>query len=105
LSGYESNARVLDGLLLSPSDGLKVRILQGDTGGQIDYARRGPTTVTADGGKPWTGGHAIGQWRDILPDEAVDKLPIDHFALLESPNDELVRDWLDTQARRLTHTR
>lgn len=96
---YESNARVLDGLLLSAPDGLRVRILQGDTGGRIDYARRGPTTVTADGDRPWTGGRAIGQWRDVLSDDAVDKLPIDHFALLESPNDELVRDWLDAQAR------
>ncbi|MFG2490817.1 AMP-binding protein [Streptomyces caniferus] len=97
---YESNARVLDGLVLSPPDGLSVRILQGDTGGEIDYARRGPTAVAVDGDQPWTGGRAIGQWRDILPDDAVDRLPVDHFALLESPNDELVRDWLDARAQR-----
>ncbi|MFB1045525.1 AMP-binding protein [Streptomyces chrestomyceticus] len=96
---YESNARILNGLVLTPPDGLQVHILQGDTGGEIDYARRGPTAVTADGGTPWTGGKAIGQWRDILPDEAVDRLPVDHFALLESPNDELVRDWLAAQAQ------
>ncbi|MFI6687325.1 hypothetical protein [Streptomyces sp. NPDC050485] len=96
---YESNARVLDGLVLSSPDGLPVRILQGDTGGEIDYSRRGPTTVTVDANRPWTGGQAIGQWRDILPDNAVDRLSIDHFALLESPNDELVRDWLATQSR------
>ncbi|MFD5395907.1 AMP-binding protein [Streptomyces sp. NPDC127097] len=96
---YESNARILDGLVLSPPDGLPVRILQGDTGGEIDYARRGPTAVTAGGGTPWTRGQALGQWRNILPDDAVDRLPVDHFALLESPNDELVRDWLDARAR------
>ncbi|MFE1174035.1 AMP-binding protein [Streptomyces sp. NPDC058773] len=96
---YESNARVLDGFELSPPGGLPVRILQGDTGGEIDYARRGPTAVDAGGDLPWTGGRALGQWRDILPDDAVDRLPVDHFALLESPNDELVRDWLDVRAR------
>ncbi|WP_424890534.1 AMP-binding protein [Streptomyces sp. XH2] len=97
---YESNARILDGLLLSRPQGLRVRLLQGDTGGEIDYGRRGPATVTLDGGAPWSGGRAVGQWRDILPDDAVDRLPVDHFALLESPNDELVRDWLVTHAQR-----
>ncbi len=96
---YESNARVLDGLVLGEPGGLPVRILQGDTGGEIDYARRGPTAVAAGGGEPWTGGRALGQWRDILPDAAVDRLPVDHFALLESPNDELVRDWLVARAQ------
>ncbi|MGK5547901.1 AMP-binding protein [Streptomyces sp. URMC 127] len=96
---YESNARILDGLLLSRPQGLRVRLLQGDTGGEIDYARRGPATVTLDGGRPWSGGRAVGQWRDILPDDAVDRLPVDHFALLEPPNDALVRDWLVTHAR------
>ncbi|CAM5367080.1 AMP-binding protein [Streptomyces abikoensis] len=94
---YESNARILDGLLLSRPEGLRVRLLQGDTGGEIDYARRGPATVTPGGDRPWSGGRAVGQWRDILPDEAVDRLPVDHFALLEPPNDALVRDWLVTR--------
>ncbi|NEB73639.1 AMP-binding protein [Streptomyces sp. SID14478] len=95
---YESNARILDGLLLSPPDGMRVHLLQGDTGGEIDYARRGPTT-TVDGDAPWTRGRAIGQWRDILPDTAVDRLPVDHFALMEAPNDVLVRDWLEALAQ------
>ncbi|MFC5722416.1 AMP-binding protein [Streptomyces gamaensis] len=97
---YESNARILDGLLLSRPQGLRVHLLQGDTGGQIDYGRRGPATVTHDGGAPWSGGRAVGQWRDILAGDAVDRLPVDHFALLESPNDELVRNWLVTRAQR-----
>ncbi|MFI1761505.1 AMP-binding protein [Streptomyces sp. NPDC020800] len=99
-SVYESNARILDGWVLSRPDGLHVRLLQGDTGGEIDYSRRGPATVAGHGDRPWTRGRAIGQWRDILPDDAVDRLPVDHFALLEAPNDELVRDWLAARARR-----
>ncbi|MEU8682743.1 AMP-binding protein [Streptomyces sp. NPDC048611] len=99
-SVYASNARVLDDFVLSPPDGLPVRILQGDTGGEIDYARRGPTAVDAGVDQPWTAGAALGQWRDILPDDAVDRLPVDHFALLEAPNDVLVRDWLDARAQR-----
>ncbi|MFI5660533.1 AMP-binding protein [Streptomyces sp. NPDC051684] len=95
---YESNARILDGVRLGAPEGMRVRLLQGDTGGAVDYAHRGETALAATSGTPWTAGRALGQWCDILRDEDVDQLPIDHFALLEPPNDAVVCDWLAARA-------
>ncbi|MFJ6696361.1 AMP-binding protein [Streptomyces sp. NPDC091272] len=95
---YESNARILEGVRLGAPEGLPVRLLQGDTGGAVDYAHRGETALAATSGLPWTPGSALGQWRDILREADVDQLPIDHFALLEPPNDAVVCDWLAARA-------
>jgi thioesterase domain-containing protein len=84
---YASNARILDGYALS--GGVRSTELLQCRDDLPMPSRR------------WlTGVPATGSWAAIVPASRTSALAVEHFALMESPNDEVVARWLVDRAER-----